>query len=61
MSDNKPKWDTPGNVESSKADEAGELARKHKISPDRAQMLIDRFGHDAVQLNAEAVKLRPKG
>ena len=42
MSDDKPKWDTPTNVVSAKLDQAGELAKKHGISPDRAQMLIDR-------------------
>ena len=61
MSDDKPKWDAPTNVVSSKPDEAGELARKHGISPDRAQMLIDRFGHDPEQLDAAALKLRLKG
>ena len=61
MSDDKPKWDTPTNVESSKPNEVGELARKHSISPDRAQMLIDRYGHDPEKLDAEAAKLRPKG
>ena len=60
MSDDKPKWDTPGNENSSKPDEAGDLARKHGISPDRAQMLIDRYGHDPRRLDAEAEKLRPR-
>ena len=54
ISEDKPKWDTPTNVVSSKPDEAGELARKHKISPDRARMLIDRFGHDPAKLDAAA-------
>lgn len=57
MSDGKPKWDEPGNAQSSKPDEAGELAREHNISPDRAQMLIDRFGHDPEKLKAEAKAL----
>ena len=57
MSDDKPKWDTPLNNISSKLDEAGELARKHKISPERAQMLIDRYGHDPARLDAEAKRL----
>ena len=61
MSDDKPKWDTPENKASSKPDEPGDLARKHGISPDRAQMLIDRYGHDPEQLDAEAAKLQPKG
>ena len=61
MSDDKPKWDTPTNVESSKIDQAGNLARKHKISTDRAQMLIDRFGHDPELLDEKAAQLRPKG
>lgn len=61
MSDDKPKWDTPENEVSSKIDEAGDLARKHGISPDRAQMLIDRYGHDPEQLDAAAEKVTPKG
>ena len=62
MSDDKPKWDTPTNVKSSKLDAAGELAKKHGISPDRAQMLIDRYGHDAERLDtaAKGVKVNPK-
>ena len=54
MSDEKPKWDTPTNVKRSKPNEAAELARMHNISSDRAQMLIDRFGHDPEKLKAEA-------
>ncbi len=54
MSDDKPKWDTPTNIVSSKLDQAGELAKKHGISPDRAQMLIDRYGHDPDRLDAAA-------
>lgn len=54
MSDSKPKWDTPTNVVSAKTDQAGELAKKHGISPDRAQMLIDRFGCDSAKLDAAA-------
>lgn len=46
-------WDTPTNVVS-KLDAVGELAKKHGISPDRAQMLIDRFGNDAERLDAAA-------
>ena len=61
MSDDKPKWDTPNNEISSKVDEAGDLARKHGISPDRAKMLIDRFGHDPAQLDVAAKRLKPKG
>ena len=57
MSDDKAKWDSPGNLESSKVNEAGALARKHGISPDRAQMLIDRLGHDPAALDAAAQKL----
>ena len=59
MSDDQPKWDEPENRKSSKPYEAGELARKHGISPDRAQMLIDKFGHDPAQLDAEAEKINP--
>jgi hypothetical protein len=57
MSDHKAKWDSPANAESSKANRAGELATKHGISPDRAQMLIDRLGHDPDALDAAAAKL----
>ncbi len=57
MSDDKPKWDEPKNEKSSERYEAGELARTHGISPDRAQMLIDRLGHDPAQLKAAAIKL----
>ena len=57
MADEKPRWDTPTNVVSSKVDEAGALAQKHGISADRAQMLIDRLGHDPEALNAAATKL----
>jgi hypothetical protein len=56
MADEKPKWDTPTNVEP-KATEAGALALKHGISPDRAQMLIDRLGDDADTLDAAAETL----
>ena len=52
MADDKPKWDAPTNITSSKLDNAGELAKKHGISPDRAQMLIDRYGNDPQQLDA---------
>ena len=63
ISEDKPRWDIPTNVASSKLDEAGELARKHNISPDRAQMLIDRFGPDRKKLDAAAAaaNLRSKG
>ena len=57
MSDDKPKWDTPGNAKSSAPYEAGDLARTHGISADRAQMLIDRFGHDPELLRREAEKI----
>lgn len=60
MPDDKPKWDTPENKKSSAPFEAGDLARKHGITPDRAQMLIDRLGHDPGQLDAAAEKLGPK-
>ena len=58
MSDDKPKWDEPDNSASSKPHEAGDLARKHGISPDRAQMLIDRLGHDPALLEEAAERLR---
>ena len=62
MADDKPKWDTPTNVASSKFDLAGELAKRHGISPDRAQMLIDLYGDEPAQLDAAAksVKINPK-
>ena len=61
VSDDKPKWDMPTNVVSSKLDQAGELAKKHGISPDRAQMLIDRYGDDQEQLDkaAKGAKINP--
>ena len=55
--DDKPKWDTPTNVTSAKANEAGDLAIKHGISPDRAQMLIDRLGSDPQALETAAKAL----
>ncbi len=45
---------------SSAPDEVGDLAKKHGISPDRAQMLVDRLGHDPEQLEAAAVALNTK-
>ncbi len=62
MADDKPKWDTPTNVESSKLNVAGVLAIKHGISVDRAQMLIDRLGHDpkALEEAAKALSARIK-
>ena len=60
MSDDKPRWDTPENNKSSAPDEPGDLARKHGISPDRAQMLIDRLGHDPALLDAEAKRISQK-
>ena len=47
-----------GQLVSSKLEAAGELARKHGISPDRAQMLIDRLGHDSDRLEQAAKDLR---
>ena len=62
VSDDKPKWDMPTNVVSSKLDQAGELAKKHGIPPDRAQMLIDRYGDDQEQLDkaAKGARINPK-
>ena len=57
MSDDKPKWDTPEHVKSAAPHEAGDLARAHGISVDRAQMLVDRFGHDPERLRSEAEKI----
>jgi hypothetical protein len=59
MSTDKPKWDTPQNEKSERPFEAGDLAAKHSISPDRAQMLIDKLGHDPERLNAAAAELSP--
>ena len=58
----KPKWEQPDNLEKSKPTEASELARKHGISPDRAQMLIDRLGHDPDELAkaAEGLRINPQ-
>ena len=58
MSNEKPKWDQPSNIKSAVPSQAGELAREHGISTERAQMLIDRLGHDPAQLNAAAKDLR---
>ena len=60
VSDDQPKWDAPENKTSSSPDEAGDLAKKHGISPDRAQMLVDRLGHDPAQLEAAAAALNTK-
>lgn len=60
MSDDKAEWDKATNETSAGPDEAGDLAKKHDISPDRAQMLIDRLGHDPVQLEAAAEALSVK-
>ncbi len=60
MSNDKPRWDAPGNKTNSAPDEVGDLARKHGISPDRTQMLVDRLGHDPEQLAAAAVALNTK-
>jgi hypothetical protein len=60
MSNDKPKWDTPQNERSAAPFEAGDLAAKHDISPDRAQMLIDKLGHDTERLDSAAAALRPK-
>lgn len=56
--DGKPSWEQPDNTEVPEANEAGKLAKKHGISPDRAQMLIDRLGHDPKKLAAAAEGLR---
>ena len=56
--DDKPRWEQPDNIKMSETSEAGELATKHGISPDRAQMLIDRFGHDPERLAQAAEDLR---
>lgn len=61
-SDGKPSWEQPDNVKVPEENEAGKLARKHGISPDRAQMLIDRLGHDPKKLAAaaEALRINPR-
>ena len=62
MFNDKPKWEQPDNVKKSEPTEAGELAKKHGISPDRAQMLIDRFGQDPKRLMevAQALRVNPQ-
>ena len=59
--DRKPSWEQPDNVKKSELTEAGELAKKYGISPDRAQMLIDRLGHDPEELAeaAEGLRINP--
>ena len=54
----KPRWEQPDNIKVSEPSEAGKLAKKHGISPDRAQMLIDRIGHDPKELALAAEDLR---
>ena len=58
MSSDKPKWDQPSNVEAAEPDLAAALAHEHGITPQRAQMLIDRFGTDPEALKAAAKDLR---
>ena len=58
MSDDKPMWDQPSNVESAPPDLASDLAKRHGISVVRAQMLIDRIGTDLDRLNEAAKDLR---
>lgn len=53
----KQNWDVPSNVVEGKASAADSLALKHGISPERAQMLIDRLGADSTRLNEEAAKI----
>ena len=57
----KPSWEQPDNVKKSSPTEAGELAKKHGISPERAQMLIDRLGHNPEELAiaAEGLRINP--
>ena len=57
MSDDKPKWDQPSNVTSPAPDLAAGLALEHGITPQRAQMLIDRLGTDPGTLKAAAEEL----
>ena len=45
-------------ADSAQPDAARELARKHGISSDRAQMLIDRMGKDSGGLEKAAAGLR---
>ena len=54
----KSKMDQPIDADGVQPDAAGELARKHGISPDRAQMLIDRMGKDSGGLEKAAAGLR---
>lgn len=41
--------------------EVGYFARKHGITRERAQKLIDKIGGDRAKLNREAEKLKGKG
>ena len=60
--DRKPSWEQPDNIEVSEPTEAGKLAKTHGISPDRAQMLIDRLGHDpeTLAIAAEELRINPR-
>jgi hypothetical protein len=58
-SDEKPIWDVPINLSDRAKSRAGDLAAKHKISHDRAQMLVDRFGDDEKGLEAAAESIGP--
>ena len=57
MKDVKAAWDVPTNLGIQQASEAGVLALKYRISADRAQMLIDRLGHDPEAPEAAAKKI----
>ena len=60
--DRAPSWEQPDNVPKAKPTEAGELATRYGISIDRAQMLIDRLGHDRQDLAeaAEGLRINPE-
>ncbi len=62
LDDRKRAWEQPDNLKVTAPSEAEALGKTHGISPDRAQMLIDRLGHDPDELAraAEALRINPR-
>ena len=60
MADDKSKRGEPDRrqVAGDEAYEVGHFAKRHGISRDRAEMLIEKFGNDRAKLDAEAEKLK---
>jgi hypothetical protein len=60
MADDKSKRGEPDRrqVAGDEPYEVGYFAKKHGISRDRAEMLIEKFGNDRAKLDAEAAKLK---